>query len=38
MTPPVSLNGDTAEHTFPIEVQVGGATVMVLPIDQFHQF
>ncbi|APR08151.1 hypothetical protein FAM21834_01980 [Lentilactobacillus parabuchneri] len=38
MTPPVSLNGDTAEHTFPIEVQVGGATVMILPIEAFKQF
>ncbi|WP_283678055.1 cyclic-di-AMP receptor [Lentilactobacillus sp. Marseille-Q4993] len=38
MTPPVSLSGDTSEHTFPIEVQVGGATVMVLPIESFHQF
>ncbi|MGF7437643.1 cyclic-di-AMP receptor [Lentilactobacillus senioris] len=38
MTPPVSINGDGAEQTFPIEVEVGGATVMVLPIDAFHQF
>ncbi len=38
MTPPVSLNGDTAEHPFPVEVQVGGATVMILPIESFYQF
>lgn len=38
MTPPVSINSDGSEQTFPVEVQVGGATVMVLPIDAFHQF
>lgn len=26
------------ELTFPIDIEVGGATVFVLPIDQFHQF
>jgi len=23
---------------YPVEVQVGGATVFVLPVDQFQQF
>lgn len=39
MTPPISL--DMAMDTqlpYPIEIQVGGATVFVMPIDQFHQF
>jgi uncharacterized protein YaaQ len=39
MTPPVSL--DISMETsmpYPVEVQVGGATVFVLPVDQFQQF
>jgi len=26
------------EFTYPVDVEVGGATVFVLPIDSFHQF
>lgn len=39
MTPPVNLDaaGDSS-MAYPIEVQVGGATVFVLPVDQFHRF
>lgn len=39
MTPPVSMDvtGDSS-LSYPIEVQVGGATVFVLPVEQFHQF
>ncbi|WP_204122598.1 cyclic-di-AMP receptor [Lacticaseibacillus mingshuiensis] len=39
MTPPVHLD-TTADSTmsYPIEVQVGGATVFVLPIEQFERF
>lgn len=39
MTPPISLDltMDT-QMPYPIEVQVGGATVFVMPIEQFHQF
>ncbi|TCS77953.1 cyclic-di-AMP receptor [Tepidibacillus fermentans] len=37
---PVSPLGGNAESyvPFPVEVQVGGATVFVLPIEQFQQF
>lgn len=37
---PVSpLGGNVDSYIpFPIEVEVGGATVFVLPIEQFHQF
>ncbi|MCF6515662.1 hypothetical protein GSH19_05810 [Lactobacillus sp. S2-2] len=38
MTPPVSLAGSISETSYPVEVQVGGATVMVLPMDSFHHF
>lgn len=39
VTPPVNMDmiGDTA-MTYPIEVQVGGATVFVLPVEQFKRF
>lgn len=39
VTPPVNLDmiGDSA-MTYPIEVQVGGATVFVMPVEQFKQF
>lgn len=39
MTPPVNLDA-TMDSTasYPVEVQVGGATVFVLPIDSFLQF
>lgn len=37
---PVSPMGGNADSyvPFPIEVEVGGATVFVLPVDQFMQF
>ncbi|KRM06596.1 MAG: cyclic-di-AMP receptor [Liquorilactobacillus ghanensis] len=39
MTPPVNLDASMdSSAAYPIEVQVGGATVFVLPIDAFHQF
>lgn len=40
MVTPVSPMGSNADAyiPFPIEVEVGGATVFVLPIDQFHHF
>ncbi|KRM71509.1 cyclic-di-AMP receptor [Lacticaseibacillus brantae] len=39
MTPPVNLDATSdSSIAYPIEVQVGGATVFVLPIEQFHQF
>ncbi|MFD1672313.1 cyclic-di-AMP receptor [Agrilactobacillus yilanensis] len=39
MAPPVNIDvtGDSA-MSYPIEVQIGGATVFVLPVDQFHHF
>lgn len=39
MTPPVNLDAQLDNtSSYPVEVQVGGATVFVLPVDQFHQF
>jgi uncharacterized protein YaaQ len=37
---PVSPMGGNADSyvPYPVEVEVGGATVFVLPIEQFHQF
>lgn len=39
MTPPVNVDvtGDSS-MAYPIEVQVGGATVFVLPVEQFFHF
>ncbi|AKP63849.1 MULTISPECIES: cyclic-di-AMP receptor [Levilactobacillus] len=39
MTPPVNLDAQLdSTSSYPVEVQVGGATVFVLPVDQFHRF
>lgn len=39
MTPPVNLDATSdSAMAYPVEVQVGGATVFVLPVDAFHQF
>jgi uncharacterized protein YaaQ len=40
MVAPISPMGGNADAyiPYPIEVEVGGATVFVLPIDQFHHF
>ncbi|GKS80760.1 hypothetical protein LPAF129_04450 [Ligilactobacillus pabuli] len=39
MAPPVNLDSPMeAAGAYPVEVQVGGATVFVLPIDAFHRF
>ena len=40
MVTPVSPMGGNADSyiPYPVEVEVGGATVFVLPIEQFHQF
>ncbi|MBD8028485.1 cyclic-di-AMP receptor [Ureibacillus sp. Re31] len=40
MVSPVSPLGGNADSyiPYPIEVEVGGATVFVLPIEQFHHF
>jgi uncharacterized protein YaaQ len=37
---PVSPMGGNADSfiPYPVEVEVGGATVFVLPVEQFHQF
>ncbi|MGM9923325.1 MAG: cyclic-di-AMP receptor [Bacillus sp. (in: firmicutes)] len=37
---PISPMGGNADSymPYPVDVQVGGATVFVLPIQQFHQF
>ncbi|OMP66855.1 cyclic-di-AMP receptor [Domibacillus epiphyticus] len=38
--PPVSPMGGNVEAyaPYPVEIPVGGATVFVLPVEQFHQF
>ncbi len=39
VTTPVSLDVSVDSHMpYPIEVQVGGATVFVLPVEGFHQY
>ena len=39
MTPPVNLDATSdSSMAYPIEVQVGGATVFVMPIEAFHRF
>ncbi|KRL39580.1 cyclic-di-AMP receptor [Lacticaseibacillus manihotivorans] len=39
MTPPVNLDATSdSAMAYPIEVQVGGATVFVLPVEAFHRF
>lgn len=39
MTPPVNMDATMdSSMSYPIEVQVGGATVFVMPIEQFHRF
>lgn len=40
MVTPISPLGGNADSyiPYPIEVEVGGATVFVLPIEQFHHF
>ena len=40
MVTPVSPLGGSADSyiPYPVEVEVGGATVFVLPIEQFHHF
>jgi uncharacterized protein YaaQ len=35
--PPISGNVDSY-IPYPVDVKVGGATVFVLPIEQFHSF
>ncbi|MBO1515102.1 cyclic-di-AMP receptor [Metabacillus bambusae] len=37
---PVSPMGGNADSfiPYPVEVEVGGATVFVIPVEQFHQF
>lgn len=39
MTPPVNIDAHMEGSSgYPVEVQVGGATVFVLPVEQFHRF
>ncbi|MCD7036624.1 cyclic-di-AMP receptor [Metabacillus sp. GX 13764] len=40
MVAPVSPMGGNADSyvPYPIEVEVGGATVFVVPVEKFHQF
>jgi uncharacterized protein YaaQ len=40
VAPPLSPMGGNVDAyvPYPVEVPVGGATVFVLPIEQFHQF
>ncbi|USS90089.1 cyclic-di-AMP receptor [Fructilactobacillus carniphilus] len=38
VTPPINLVGSINDTAYPVEVEVGGATVMVLPIEDFFRF
>ena len=39
VTSPVTFDMSMDPHaSYPIEIQVGGATVFVLPVEGFHQF
>ncbi|MEC2076572.1 cyclic-di-AMP receptor [Metabacillus fastidiosus] len=38
VTPATPLGGNVDYTTFPVEVEVGGATVFVLPVDHFEQY
>lgn len=39
MAPPVTMDATMdSSMSYPIQVQVGGATVFVMPIEQFHRF
>ena len=40
MVAPISPMGGNTDSYIPqpINIEVGGATVFVLPVDQFHQF
>jgi len=39
ITPVTPMGGNADAYIpFPVEVEVGGATVFVMPIEQFHQF
>lgn len=37
LTPPVNMEGQV-DRNYPLEVQVGGATVFVLPVEGFYHF
>lgn len=39
VTAPVSLDAAVDSHmAYPVEVQVGGATVFVMPVEGFHRY
>lgn len=39
MSPVTPMNGNVDNYIpYPVEVEVGGATVFVMPVEQFHQF
>lgn len=39
MAPMSSMGGNTDSYVpYPVEVEVGGATVFILPVDRFEQF
>ncbi|TDM07207.1 cyclic-di-AMP receptor [Macrococcus lamae] len=39
VTPVTPMSGNVDNYIpYPVEVEVGGATVFVMPIEQFHQF
>lgn len=38
MTPPVNLDGGVSDASYPVKIEVGGATVMEMPMDNFYQF
>ncbi|RXK17183.1 cyclic-di-AMP receptor [Macrococcus sp. DPC7161] len=39
VTPVTPMGGNADAYIpYPVEVEIGGATVFVLPVEQFHQF
>ena len=38
MTPPVNLDGGVSDSSYPVKIEVGGATVMEMPMDNFYRF
>ncbi|XIF20481.1 MAG: hypothetical protein AJITA_01249 [Acetilactobacillus jinshanensis] len=38
ITPSVNIDGGANNTSAPVNVRVGGATVMVLPMEKFYRF
>ncbi|RRF89259.1 MAG: hypothetical protein DUD31_11765 [Coriobacteriaceae bacterium] len=38
VNPPINFRGDPSGQSFPTMDRVGGATIIILPIEKFYQF